>query len=107
MSATVSATLVTTGKPVELTKPDGRLGPGDTVEVKGSLAVKLESGLAVLQINVQSCEMRLPIAPKPKAAKPGSCGRGTPIWPRSKAWPRPTPNGANEISVDWPSDRRE
>jgi hypothetical protein len=114
MTATVSATLLTTGEPVHLTKPDGtpvvyitakepdatrkwemwgvsvtarasigRLGHGDTVEVRGGLAVKLEAGLAVLQINVVECQMRLPIAPEPKAPKPGSCGKGTMMASRS------------------------
>jgi hypothetical protein len=108
MTAIVSATLITTGNPVALTKPDGypvvyitarepdaprkwelwgisatartsigKLGDGDTVEVKGALAVKLEARVAVLQINVAECQMRLPIAPKPKAPKPVRCGKGT------------------------------
>jgi hypothetical protein len=113
MTAIVSVTLITTGFPVGLTKPDGsnvvyvtarepdaqrkwelwgisttartsigKLGEGDTVEVRGALAVKLEARVAVLQINVAECQMILPIAPKPKPR----CGSGTrPIDPAKVA----------------------
>jgi hypothetical protein len=59
-----------------------RLGKGDTAAFRGGLAARIEGGAVVLAINVQSCAMRLPITKKaparPRAPKPGSCGRGTP-----------------------------
>jgi hypothetical protein len=45
----------------------GKLAAGDTVEVTGALSVKLEQRLAILQVVVRSCEMRLPIG-SPKIA---------------------------------------
>jgi hypothetical protein len=57
----------------------GRLGPGDTATIRRPIAVRVEAGVVVIAVNVAECSMRLPIPskPKPKAPKPGHCGRGT------------------------------
>jgi hypothetical protein len=59
------------------------LGQGDTVSVRGPIAVRVEpGGAAVIQVNAVDFSMQLPITPKtkpraPKPPKPGRCGGGT------------------------------
>lgn len=59
----------------------GKLRAGDTAHIRGAIAVRVDNGVPVLCINVLSCAMGLPIAKKaparPKAPKPGRCGKGT------------------------------
>ena len=55
----------------------GRVGIGDTVEIRGPIAARVAAGAAILQVNLLSIALRLPIKRRAKKAKPGSCARGT------------------------------